>query len=310
MNRLKVTCCVSCLILLLMIFSGLVTQTVAWAVPEEIMSPPSLLPGQGSPPDEEIELDCQYPVLSSYAGIYFAYDVDLRYKGGEEPRVFDLSVEVPKGFDFRITPSYGEGTEIAAIRLEPGKTYGQTIKLTVGPSNPWLTPEPGEYTIILRASSGDIKNSIDLKAIVTAKFDIELTTTTGRLNTEATAGEDNYFSIVVTNTGSADLEKVIFNSTVRGTPSGWSVTFNPDKIDSLPVGVSREVEVNIKPAKKAIAGDYEVNISTQPESKDAFNSFDLRVTVLTPTIWGWVGVGIVVLVIAGLAVMFMRLGRR
>jgi len=300
----------ACLALLLMVFAGLVTQPIAVAMSEggvNLSSPP---PKQESPPEEKIELDCKYPVLSSYAGISFAYDVDLRYEGGEKPRVFNLSVEVPEGFDSKIAPGYGEGSEIAAIRLEPGVTYGQTIKLTVGPSNPWLTPEPGEYTITLRVSSGDIKNSIDLKAIVTAKYDLDLATSSGRLNTEATAGEDNYFSIVVTNTGSADLEKVIFNSTVRGTPSGWSVTFNPDKIDSLAVGVSREVEVNIKPAKKAIAGDYGVNISTQPESKEAFSSFDLRVTVLTPTIWGWVGVGIVVLVIAGLAVMFMRLGRR
>jgi uncharacterized membrane protein len=36
----------------------------------------------------------------------------------------------------------------------------------------------------------------------------------------------------------------------------------------------------------------------------------LRVTVSTPTIWGWVGIIIVVLVIAGLAVLFVKLGRR
>jgi uncharacterized membrane protein len=36
----------------------------------------------------------------------------------------------------------------------------------------------------------------------------------------------------------------------------------------------------------------------------------LRVTVLTPTVWGWIGLIIVVLVIAGLGVLFMKLGRR
>jgi uncharacterized membrane protein len=53
-----------------------------------------------------------------------------------------------------------------------------------------------------------------------------------------------------------------------------------------------------------------VAIAVEPESGYAFGNIDVRVTVLTPTIWGWVGIGIVVLVIAGLAVMFMRLGRR
>jgi uncharacterized membrane protein len=36
----------------------------------------------------------------------------------------------------------------------------------------------------------------------------------------------------------------------------------------------------------------------------------VRVTVLTPSIWGWVGIIIIVVVIVGLALLFMRLGRR
>ena len=309
MNRLKVTCYMSCLILLLMIFGGLATQSIALAVPEEIMNSPALLPGQGSPPDEEIELNCKYPVLSSYAGSYFAYSIELLYKGGDEPRVFDLRAEVPEGFNFSIAPGYGEGSEIAAIRLDPTKTYAETINVTVT-SYMWLVPEPGEYDITVEASSGDIKNSIGLKAIVTANYDLDLATSSGRLNTKVTAGDDNYLSIVITNSGSAELESVIFDSNVMGSPSGWSVTFTPEKIDSLMVGGTREVEVNIKPPQKTIAGDYMITISAEPEAKNAFGNLDVRMTVLTPTIWGWVGVGIVVLVIIGLAVMFVRLGRR
>jgi uncharacterized membrane protein len=93
-------------------------------------------------------------------------------------------------------------------------------------------------------------------------------------------------------------------------PSGWSVTFKPEKIDLLKIGDTREAEVNIKPSPKTIAGDYIISISAEPDAKIAFASMEMRTTVLTPTIWGWVGVGIVVLVIMGLAVMFMRLGRR
>ena len=43
---------------------------------------------------------------------------------------------------------------------------------------------------------------------------------------------------------------------------------------------------------------------------NVIDNIDIRVTVLTKTIWGWVGIGIVVLVIIGLFAMFMRLGRR
>lgn len=309
MSRFRVGYYLACATLLLMVFGALVTAPITSAMSDTHLDISSPSPSQKSPETEEITLTCQYPVLSSYAGTYFDYSIDLQYKGGKEPRVFDLRAKVPAGFNCSIAPGYAEGTEIAAIRLDPQKTYPDTIKVTVRPYV-WLVPEPGEYPVTVEVSSGTIKNSIELKAIVTAKYDLGLEPSTGRLNTSATAGKDNYFTISITNTGSADLEKVNFSSKITGNPTGWSITFAPEKLDVLPVGGTREIQVNIKPAQKTIAGDYMITISAEPESKYAFGSLDIRLTVLTPTIWGWVGVGIVVLVIAGLAVMFMRLGRR
>jgi uncharacterized membrane protein len=297
-------------VLLLMMFGGLVTAPIASATADTYpeLSSPSL--GQKSPGAEEITLTCQYPVLSSPAGTsFFTYVIELQYKGGKEPRVFDLEVEVPADFSYSIASAYGEGAEIAAIRLDPQKQFPETIKVTVRPYM-WIVPEPGDYPITVEAASGEIKGSIELKAIVIAKYEVEVEPVTGRLNTTATAGKDNYFNIIVTNTGSADLQKINFSSAITGKPSGWSITFDPQSIDVLPVRDEREVQINIRPAEKTIAGDYMVAISANPESGYAFDNIDVRVTVLTPTIWGWVGIGIVVLVIAGLVVMFMRLGRR
>ena len=312
MSRFKAGYYLTCAALLMMVVVGLVAAPVTSAMSDTRLDLPSPSSGQQSPGPEEITLTCQYPVLSSPTGsAYFTYSIELQYKGGKEPRVFDLQVKVPSGFDYSIAQSYGEGTgtEIAAIRLDPTKTYPDTIKVTVRPYT-WLVPEPGEYPITVEAASGDIKNSIELKAIITAKYELSLESATGRLNTNATAGQDNYFTIFVTNTGSADLEKVNFSSRITGNPAGWSITFDPQNLDVLSVGAKREIQVNIKPARKTISGDYMVAIAVEPESGYAFGNIDVRVTVLTPTIWGWVGIGIVVLVIAGLAVMFMRLGRR
>jgi len=266
------------------------------------------LPNQASS-GEKIVLDCKYPVISSYAGSYFGWDVDLSYTGGKTPKVFDLKVTAPEGFLYTISPGYGESGEIKAIRLDPERSYPETVKVTMR-SYVWVVPEPGEYDITVEASSGELKSSIKLKAVVTAKYDLDMEPTTGRFNTEATPGKDNFFKIEVVNTGTADVDKIVFSSKVRGTPPGWSITFKPEKIDTLKVGDKREVEVNIKPANKTIAGDYMMNLSCEPEAKNAFASAEIRVTVLTPTVWGWVGVGIVVLVVVGLVFMFMRLGRR
>lgn len=295
-------------VLLMVAVSGLGVCSVVFAGADQHISPVTQHPAQKSPTGEQLNMTCKYPVLSSYAGSYFSYSIDLEYTGGKEPRLFNLHAEVPSGFSYSIYPGY-ETTEIAAIRIDPTRGYPETIKVTVRPYV-WLTPEPGEYTIKVYASSGDLRSSIELKAIVTAKYDMKIEPGGGRYNTEATAGDDNYFAITVINIGTAPLEKITFSSSISGSPSGWRVTFNPDKIDNLAVGDRREVQVNIKPARKTIAGDYMVNISADTEAKNAFASASIRVTVLVPTVWGWVGVGIIVLVIAGLAVLFMRLGRR
>ena len=310
MSRFKAGYYLTFAALLLMLFGGLVTAPIASAASDTNLDLPSLTPNPEAPETEGITLTCQYPVLTSPAGAsFFTYAIELEYRGAKEPRVFDLKVEVPAGFSYAIASSYGEGTEIAAIRLDPQKQFPDTIKVTVRPSM-WIVPDPGEYPITVEAASGEIKGSIELKAIVMAKYEVQVEPVIGRLNTTATAGKDNYFNIIVTNTGSADLQKINFSSTITGKPSGWSITFDPQSQDVLPVGDMREVQINIKPAQKTIAGDYMVAISANPESGYAFDNIDVRITVLTPTIWGWVGIGIVVLVIAGLVVMFMRLGRR
>lgn len=260
-------------------------------------------------PAEKLELTCQYPVLSSYAGLNYSYSISVNYTGGKESKVFKLDAVVPEGFVSSIAPGYGEGQEIAAVRLDASKGYPETVKLSVRPYA-WKVPLPGEYPITFEVSSGELKSSLLLTAIVTANYDMKMTTPDGRLNTEATAGQDNVFTVVVANSGSADLDKVEVTCKAQDRPSGWTVTCKPDKIDSLKAGDTKEIQVTLKPSEKTIAGDYMLTVQAEPESKNAFTNLQIRTTVLTPTIWGWVGVGIVVLVVLALAVIFIRFGRR
>ena len=84
---------------------------------------------------------------------------------------------------------------------------------------------------------------------------------------------------------------------------------SPDEVESLEAGMAQEVDVIIEPPSKTIAGDYMITMIAI--SKDLpRREINLRVTVLTPTIWGWVAVLIVLAVIAGLGIIFRRLGRR
>ena len=272
-----------------------------------IFQPATVLAQEETPPPEKIELTTSYTKLEGISGTSFEFEVDLNYQGGSEARVFDLMATVPKDWIAYITPTYPKDKQILDIRLEPTSPYETrpATKIVVYVAPYRVLPEPGEYPITLEASSGEIKGTLDLTAVVTAKYELSLTPTEERYNTSATAGKDNYFSVAVVNGGSATIDNITFSSSK---PEGWTIEFSPEEVDSVAAGDFQTIEVNIKPPAKTIAGDYQITL--RASGKQASDSIDIRVTVETPTVWGWVGVGIVVLVIAGLAFIFMRFSRR
>jgi uncharacterized membrane protein len=70
----------------------------------------------------------------------------------------------------------------------------------------------------------------------------------------------------------------------------------------------KQVEATITPAAQALVGDYSVALSVDGEK--ANKALETRVTVRAPTAWGWIGVGLIVLVIGGMGGLFVWLGRR
>lgn len=295
MVRSRIVLRVLGLVMLLALLGGLVGVQVAMAQTE---------PGE-EPLKPSLELQCKYPILTGESGSSFQTDVEVKYTGEKRQRV-DLTITAPKDWQAYATAGYPE-KQIAAVELGPATTYvaSEAIKINFFPIYGYL-PDPGEYLFTVQASSGDMKSSVEVKAKVTARYKLEIATDSGKYNTEVTAGKEGHFGIKLLNTGSAPLEDVTF---VTSKPDGWEVTYKPDKIEAIQSMDIEEVDIIVKaPTGKTIAGDYMLSITAK--SKKANESMDLRVTVLTPSIWGWVGLIIVLVVIAGLAVVFRQLGRR
>jgi len=305
MHRSRVGRWLLCFALLFGVLGSLAGDQVILATQEDNNRSLRLPPSQEEPPiEEKLELRSSYPVLPGKAGDDFDFEVELVWQS-DEFRIFELATTTPPKWNALIVGGYPQ-KEIPAIGLEPGQEkYPEKITVRFAPFIGEL-PEPGEYVVILEASSGDIMETIELKAVVTALYRFYFITGTGRLNTEVTAGKENHLSIKVGNTGTAVIDKIDFLSTK---PAGWTITFNPDRVESLEPGLAQEVDVIIKPPRETIVGDY--LITMKAVSKDlSTREIELRVTVLTPTIWGWVGIVIVLVVIAGLGVLFRKLGRR
>jgi len=294
-----------CLVLLFGVFGGVAVNSAALAAEDSSHGTLLLPPGQEEEKPEfepKIELSSPFPTLKATSGNPFEFEVEFTYVGMEDA-TFDLTVDTPSNWISVMKPRYEE-TQISAMRLKEFQSVPEKIKLIVVPL-PWDLPEPGVYNITLTAASGELKGSIELKAEVTAKYELELYTEIGRLNTKATAGKENHVALKLRNSGTATIDKVTLSSSK---PEGWTITFDPEDVENLEPGFAQDIDVVIEPPDKAIAGDYSIDLNA--DSKEAKDALELRVTVLTPTVWGWVGIGIVLLVIAGLAVLFRQLGRR
>ncbi len=280
---------------------GLVGEQVALAADQSSRSAISM-PLYQEEFEDSLKLSSKFPVLQAKSGEAYEFEVEFIALVSED-RTFDLTLDIPQNWVSIMQPRYDD-TQISAIRIREFQTAPETIKVIVVPV-PWDLPDPGEYPIVMTASSGDISESIELKAVVTARFEMDVYTESGRLNTKATAGEENHLAIKIRNSGSADIEKITLSSSK---PEGWLITFNPEKVEGLAPDLAQDVDVVIEPADKAIAGDYMITL--RADSEEINESMEIRVTVETPTIWGWVGIIIVLVVIAGLAVLFRQLGRR
>lgn len=254
--------------------------------------------------EEKIELEATYPrIESATPGASFKFTVALRYRGSQA-RTFDLRAAGPSGWTTYIT-SNDENIKISAINIGPNKYYPDQVKVITSPP-PSTILEPKEYKITLEASSGAITGSIELTAIVTPTYSMDLVLSHNVYYHEVTVGKNNIFSINISNTGSGTLTNIKFST---DKPEGWVIKFRPEKIDSLMSGSSEKIEVNIKPAAKAAAEYYQATLIA--EANQTRVTTNMEVFVEKPKgAWIWVGAVIAFLVIAGFTGIFLRLNRR
>jgi len=244
------------------------------------------------------KIEVQYPALSGPDTATFSFRGTLYNNSGRE-RFYSLGAAAPDGWQVSFKPAY-QSNQITSLSLEPGKS--QDLDITVKPPS---GVKAGKYTITAAAAYGSEIAKVDLEVEISGTYRMDLSTPSGRLNLDTTAGKKGALTLELTNTGSADLRSVNLSASA---PPGWAVTFEPEKIELIKSGEKQQVTAFITPDGKAIAGDYVVSISASaPETSD---SADIRVTVHTSTLWGIVGVAIIAGVIYWVVTTFNKYGRR
>ncbi len=214
--------------------------------------------------------------------------------------IVNFAADAPKGFQTTFTEAYG-AQEIASIPIEAGKDKDLKVKV-----QPPAQAQADSYPVSVHVAAEDATADATMTMQITGQSQLKLTGQDGRLSTNAVAGEATPVALTLSNDGSAAAQEITLSASP---PSDWKVTFQPDKVAQLDPGQKIDVQAQLTPSTKAVAGDYMTTFRANGSGSDA-SSADIRVTVSTSTLWGIVGVGIVAIALLIAVGAVARFGRR
>lgn len=239
-----------------------------------------------------------YPSQEGDATTAFSFNATL-INNMLSQQTYSFTSNAPAGWKVTVKPGT-DTTQIASIAVEPRASQALSVAVT-----PPEDVAAGKYDITVTAISASESLPIDLKVTITGNYKLKLDTPSGLLSYDAYAKKETPIVLTLANTGNTDLTNVTLSSTM---PDGWTARFDPSTVDLLETGSTVQATVYVTPGSDVIAGDYTFSLSAR--TSQASSSQDFRVTIKTPTTWGYVGVGIIVVLLIGLVLIFRRFGRR
>ena len=242
-------------------------------------------------------LTASFPKLSGSPTSSFSFSLTLTNNSSQK-QTFSLQGQGPAGWQVTVSPS--GNSQALTDTVDAGANDTLTASVT-----PPSGADAGDYPIEVTAAAGSTTAKVDLQVTITGSPSLSLSTPNQVLNATVTSGSTGTVTVIVSNTGTSALTNVALTSTP---PDGWTVTFAPTTIASIGPKATSSVTATIQPKDNALAGDYDLTITATAGS--ATDSLDIRTTVQTSPLWGFVGIAIIVIVLIGLAWVFRRYGRR
>jgi uncharacterized membrane protein len=247
----------------------------------------------------KLVLKAKNPSLIGTAKTSFEFQFNVANQSDRD-LIVKFAADAPKGFQTTFTEAYGS-QEIASIPIEAGKDKDLKVKV-----QPPAQAKAGSYPVAVEVSADDAKADASMTMDITGQPQLSLTGEDGRLSTSAVAGSATPVALVLSNDGSAAAQEIALSASP---PSDWKVTFQPDKIAQLNPGQKINVQAQLTPSSKAVAGDYMTTFRANDNGSQS-SSADIRVTVSTSTLWGIIGVAIVAIALLIAVGAVARFGRR
>jgi uncharacterized membrane protein len=247
----------------------------------------------------KLKLTTNFPALRGTATTSFKYKVTVTNDSGRDATI-NLSGDAPKNFQVNFTEAFGS-QQITSIPIEAGKSKDVEASLTI----PRET-QAGEYKLVLHAKTEATSAELPVSLTIVGQPRLTLSGEGGRLSGEAYAGQGSQLTVVLRNDGTEAAREVELSAT---TPEGWKSEFDPKQLPQLAAAATQNVKVTLTPSDKAIAGDYQATIRASAAS-GLSESANFRITVLTSTLWGAVGIAIIAIALLVVVFAVARFGRR
>lgn len=234
--------------------------------------------------------------MEGAANSTFTYNATL-FNRSSNDQVFALSAHPEAGWAVLFK---SEGKQVSSVNVEANQRKDILIEV--------LAPEgtkKGSYKIPVRATGDGGQSEITFEVAVTGSYKLDMSTVNGVLNAHIGAGSDKTIQVTLKNSGSSDISQIDLSA---DTPTNWEVVFEPSRINLLKTGETATVNARVKPAAKAIAGDY--MLTMRARSSDANSQAQFRITVETSLLRGWVGILLIAAAIAIVYVLIRKYGRR
>jgi uncharacterized membrane protein len=246
----------------------------------------------------DVTLTSDFPSLRGVSGTTFTFNLTL-LNGTAQDLTFAVTAVGPTNWEVNATLT-GQTQAASAVVQASGNAA-----VSVSAKAPTDAP-PGSYPINVRATVGDRTIDAQLAVEVTGTNAMTLTTPNQLLSNSGSAGASITQQLVVRNDGTQPLTQVTISETA---PTDWKVTYQPSNtIATIAAKESVTITATVVPSNDAIAGDYVV--TWRAASSDASGSVDIRMTIETSPLFGFLGLALIVVVLFGLWWVFQRYGRR
>ncbi|MEL4304854.1 NEW3 domain-containing protein [Methanococcoides cohabitans] len=221
---------------------------------------------------------------------------------GSIDEIFDLEIT---GDGFYSYEFISNGYKVSRISVEPGDVENLDLSLHIDKNCP-----AGDYNLSVSAS-GRSSDTLYLPFSViedlNATIDPELKMQLSSLYVSGEAGSEIIVPVRVLNSGNVNLEDIDLETDSPG--NNWDLEFSEDKIEKINSEEYMNVDLRIRIPSEAENGDYFVDINAESGDVEA-DEVKLRVNVKSSSNSAWIGLLIIILLVAGLVLAAKKYGRR